>query len=129
MVSAAGAEIGERQMSGAGELNAGGDEGGIEIEDGTQLDLNTELHRGGRERLAVQDPSAALRKGGGKGRQQIVPFIVTEALDINGLHCVFLPPRLEASADRLFIGEAAWKRDRQTALWSCDGGVTYGNSL
>jgi len=32
------------------------------------------------------------------------------------------PPWLEISAVRLFIGADHWKRDRDDAPWSCDGG-------
>ncbi len=76
-------------------FNAGGDAGKhTESEDGTQLDLI-------RNSIVVDEAMLASEsllhtpQRRRQGRQQIVPFIVTEALDINGVHCVFLPPRLE----------------------------------
>ena len=47
-VLAAGAEVGEAEMTGAGELKARGDDGGVEVEDGAELNLETELHGAGR---------------------------------------------------------------------------------
>jgi hypothetical protein len=64
-VFTAGAEMREAQVSGAGELEAGGDDGGVEIDDRPELDLDAELHGGGGESLAVEDPAAAVCKGGG----------------------------------------------------------------
>jgi hypothetical protein len=46
-VFAAGAEMGEAEVSGARELKAGGDDGGVKIDDGAELDFYAELHRGG----------------------------------------------------------------------------------
>jgi hypothetical protein len=66
-VFAAGAEMGEAEVSGAGEFEAGGDDGGVEVDNGAELDLNAELHGGGGEGLAVEDPAAAVCEGGGKG--------------------------------------------------------------
>ena len=43
---AAGAEVGEGEMSGAGEFDSGGDDGGVEVEDGAELNLKTEVEGG-----------------------------------------------------------------------------------
>ena len=61
---AAGAEVGEGEVAGAGEFEAGGEDGGVEVEDGAELDLDAELHGGGGEGLAVEDPAAAIGEGG-----------------------------------------------------------------
>src|ERR1700730_6912380 len=65
-VFAAGAEVGEAEGSGAGEFEAGGDDGGVKIDDRAELDLEAELHGGGGEGLAVEDPAAAFGEGGGE---------------------------------------------------------------
>lgn len=62
-VFAAGAEVGKAEVSGAGELEARGDDGCVEVDDGTELNLDTELHGGGRECFAVEDPASAVCKG------------------------------------------------------------------
>jgi len=87
-VLAAGAEVGEAEMTGAGELKAGGDDGGIEIEDGAKLDLEAELHGAGREGSAVEHPAATVGKRRGESGDETVPLFVTEALNIERLHCV-----------------------------------------
>lgn len=81
-VFAAGAEMGEAEVSGAGEFEAGGDDGGVEFDDGAELDLDAELHRGGGEGLAVEDPAAAVGEGGGEGGKEAVALFVAEALDV-----------------------------------------------
>ena len=50
---AAGAEVGEGEVGWAGELDAGGEDGGVEVEDGAELDLDSELDGGGGEGFAV----------------------------------------------------------------------------
>ena len=60
---------------------------------------------------ATVNSTAAVCEAGEKDRQQTVPLFVAEALDVNGLHYEGWPPRLGASADRLFIGGMARKRD------------------
>jgi len=46
-IFAAGAEMGEAEVSGASKFEARADDGGVEIDDGAELDLDTELHAGG----------------------------------------------------------------------------------
>jgi hypothetical protein len=85
-VFAAGAEMGEAEMAGAGEFEAGGEDGGVKIDDGAELDLEAELHCGGREGLAVEYPAAAVGEGGGESGQEAVALFVAEALDVERLH-------------------------------------------
>lgn len=85
-VFAPGAEVSEAKMAGAGEFQAGGDDGGIEIDDGAELDFDAELHAGGGEGFAVEDPAATVGEGGGEGGKKAVAFFVTEALDVERLH-------------------------------------------
>jgi len=103
-VFAAGAEMGEAEVSGAGELEAGGDDGGVEVDDGAELDLDSELYGGGGECLAVEDPAAAVGERGGEGGKEAVALFITEALDVERLHgCRASAARLIAV--RVFIGE------------------------
>ena len=83
---AAGAEFGEGFVAGAGQLDSGGDDGGVEVEDREQLDLNAELHVGWRKRLAFEDPSSAVAEGGREVGEQAVALFVGEALDVERLH-------------------------------------------
>ena len=85
-VFAAGAEVGEAKMAGAGEFEAGGEDGGVEIDDRAELDLEAELHGGGGEGLAVEDPAATVGEGGGEGGEKAVALFVAEALDVERLH-------------------------------------------
>jgi hypothetical protein len=62
-VFSADAEVGEAEMAGAGELEAGREDGRVEIDDGAELDLDSELHRGGGEGLAFEDPAATVGEG------------------------------------------------------------------
>jgi len=91
-------------VSGTREFKAGGDDGGVEINDGAELNLQPELHHAGRKRPAVKDPAAAVGKGRSQHGEQAVAFFVAEALDVEGLHLRRLAPRLDTSADRPFIG-------------------------
>jgi hypothetical protein len=103
-VFAAGAEMGEAEVSGAGEFEAGGDDGGVEFDDRAELDLDTELHGGGREGLAVEDPASAVGEGGGESGKEAVALFVAEALDVKRLHkCRASAAGLLAA--RVFIGE------------------------
>jgi hypothetical protein len=103
-VFAAGAEMGEAEVAGAGEFEAGGDDGGVEIDDRTELDFDTELHGGGGESLAVGDPASAVGEGGGEGGKEALALFVAEALDVERLHkCRASAARLIAA--RVFIGE------------------------
>jgi len=85
-VFAACAQVREAEVSGAGEFEARADDGGVEIDDRTELDLDTKLHAGGGEGLAIEDPAAAVGKGGGEGGKEAVTLFVAEALDVERLH-------------------------------------------
>jgi hypothetical protein len=85
-VFAAGAQMGEAEVSGAGEFEAGGDYRGVKIDDGAELDFYAELHGGGREGLAVEDPAATIGEGRGEDGKEAVALFVAEALDIERLH-------------------------------------------
>jgi hypothetical protein len=98
-------------MSGAGKLNARGDDGSIQIDCSAKLNLQPKLHHAGRKRLAVKDPPSAIGKRRRQRRQQALSFFVAEALDIEGLHLRRLAPRRDTSADRPFIGADLPYRD------------------
>jgi hypothetical protein len=85
-VFAAGAEVGEGEVAGASELNAEGEHGGVEIEDGTELNLDVELEGSGREGSAVENPASAVREGVGEERQDRGALVVAETLDGEWLH-------------------------------------------
>lgn len=87
-VLARGAEIGEAKVAGAGELQARGDDGGVEVEDGAELDLKAELHGAGREGFAVKHPSSTVGESRGEDGEETVSLFVAEALNIERLHCV-----------------------------------------
>lgn len=90
-VFTASAELREREVSGAGEFQTRGDDGGVEFECSANLDFNAELHGGGGERATVKDPAATVCEGSGKYRQDPGALLVAKALDIERLH-VGLPP-------------------------------------
>ena len=92
-VIAAGAEFGEGFVAGAGEFDSGGEDGGVEVEDGEELDLDAELHIGGGEGFAVEDPAAAVGEGGGERGKQAVALLIGEGLDVEGFQ-FDLPPGL-----------------------------------
>ena len=117
-VLAAGAEVGELLVAVAGELDAGGDEGGVELEDEAELDFEANLKRGGRKGLAVEDPGSAEGDGGGQGGKEAVALFVGKSLEFNGLQ--WTSPRREVSADKEFIGGVGGGRDDGTALTSRD---------
>jgi hypothetical protein len=85
-VFAAGAEMGEAEMAGTGEFEARGENGRIEIDNGAKLDLDAELHGGGRKGFAVEDPAAAVREGCCEGGKKAVALFVAEALNVERLH-------------------------------------------
>jgi len=87
-ILAAGAEVGEAEVAGARELETGGDDRGIKVEGGAELDLEAELHGVGREGFAVEHPSATVGKSRGEGGEETVSLFVAEALNIERLHCV-----------------------------------------
>ena len=104
-IFAAGAEVGEAEVSGAGEFEAGGDDGGVEIDDCAELDFDAELHGGGGEGLAVGDPAAAVSKGGGEDGKEAVTLFIAEALDVEQLHGYKGLCGARMVAARVFIGE------------------------
>jgi hypothetical protein len=103
-VLATGAEIGEAEMTGTGEFEAGRYDRGVEIEDGTKLNLNAELHGVGRECLATDDPAPAVCEGRGESGKHALALFIAETLDVERLHGMERPPRLEGYADRVYIG-------------------------
>jgi hypothetical protein len=103
-ILSAGTEISEREVPGPRQLEARRNNRGVKIHDGAELNLESELHRARRERFAAQNPASAVRQGRGKIWQESVALLVAETLDIEKLHSVVWPPRLEFSAVRFFIG-------------------------
>jgi hypothetical protein len=85
-VFAPGAEVSEAEVPGAGEFEAGADDGGVEIDDRAELDFDAELHGGRGEGFAVEDPAAAVGEGGCERGEKALAFFVTEALDVERLH-------------------------------------------
>src|SRR6185437_10664366 len=85
-IFAAGAEVGERKVACAGQLKARGHDGAVEIDDGTKLYFETDLHRGRRECPATKYLSSAVSQRRGQIREQSVTLFVTEALYIEKLH-------------------------------------------
>jgi hypothetical protein len=82
----AGAEMGEAQMATAGEFEARGEDGRVEIDDRAELNLQAELHRRWREGFAFEDPAAAVGEGRSEGGKKAVALFVAEALDVERLH-------------------------------------------
>jgi len=82
-VFAAGAEVSEGGVAGTGELDAEGDEGSVELEDGDELKLEAEGHGGGGGGLTLEDPAAALEEAGGELGQEgeAVAVEVTEEIE------------------------------------------------
>jgi hypothetical protein len=87
-ILARGAEVGEAEVAGAGEFEARGDYGGVEIEGGAELDLEAELHGAGGECFAVEHPATTVGKPRGEDGEETVSFFVAEALNIERLHCL-----------------------------------------
>ena len=81
-VTAAGAEAGEGVVGDGGEFDAGGDEGGVELDHGAELELEAELDGGGGGSFALEDPAAAVGEGGGEVRQEGGAFGVAIALEL-----------------------------------------------
>ena len=86
-VLAAGTEVRESEMADAGELESGGEDGGVEIDDGAELDLDAKLHGGGGESFAVEYPAATVGEGRSKGGKKTVTLFVAKTLDVERLHC------------------------------------------
>jgi hypothetical protein len=84
-VLAAGAEVGEGGVGGAGEFEAGGDEGAVEFEDGAELELEAEVHGGGGEGAAFEDPSSALGEERGELGQEGEAVAVAIGEEVEGL--------------------------------------------
>ena len=87
--------MGEAEVPGAGEFEARGDDGCVEVDDGAELNLNAELHGGGRECFAVEDPASAVCKSRGERGQDTLALFVAEALNIKRLHGMFEPLPIE----------------------------------
>jgi hypothetical protein len=85
-VASTGAELGEAKVAGAGDFEAGGDEAGIEIDDGAELDLDAEGRHGGRDGFSFDDPAAAFDEDTGEVDENCLAVIVGEAFDIERLH-------------------------------------------
>jgi hypothetical protein len=100
-VLAAGAEVGEAEVTGTGEFETRGDDGGVEVEDGAELDLEAELHGAGREGFAVEHPAATVGKPRGERGEETVSIFVAEALNIEKLH---LPEMTAGGWDFLPLG-------------------------
>jgi hypothetical protein len=75
-------------MGSAGEFDSGGEDGGVEIEDGEELDFDAELYGGGGEGAAFEDPAAAVGERGREQGEDGGAFAVAEALYVDGLHAV-----------------------------------------
>jgi hypothetical protein len=110
-VLAAGAEVGEPQVAGAGKFKTRGKNRGVEVNDGAELDLESELHGVGGDGLAVQDPSATVGKGRGESWEQPLTLLVAEALDIERLHGLVGLRDEGVFSVRVFIGEWGAKRE------------------
>jgi hypothetical protein len=85
-VFAAGAEVGEAEVAVASEFDAGGEDTGVEVDDGAELDFEAKLEGAGRERSTVEDPATAFGKGVGESREDSVSLFVAEALDVERMH-------------------------------------------
>ena len=81
-VTAAGAKAGQGIVGDRGEFDAGGDERGVELDDGAELQLEAKFHRGRGRGFALEHPAAAVGKGGRKGGQQRGAFGVAVALEL-----------------------------------------------
>lgn len=76
------AEAGEVEVAGAGEFEAGGDEGGVQLDDGGELQFEAELKLGEREGAAVEEPAAAERHGFRDGGEQGAALVVAEGDEV-----------------------------------------------
>lgn len=123
-VFAAGAQVGEREVAGPRQFEAGGYDGGVQIDDGAKLDLQPNLHHAGRKGLAAEQPTSTISQRRGEGGQQTLPLFVAEALDIKELHRSLRSSGRETSAVRLFIGEDGRKRDSRNRETAHGGHVT-----
>ena len=85
-VFAADAEVGETEVAVTGELKARGEDGGVKIDDGAELDFQVELNSRGGDGFAIEYPAAAFGEGGGKRVKDGVAFFVAETLDVERLH-------------------------------------------
>ncbi len=105
---AAVAEFGKRFVRGSGEFDAGGEDGGIEVDDGAQLDLDAELGVAGRQRIAFEDPAAAVAEGAGEAGKDAVAVFVGKCLDCEGLG----HRRFGVNGATLLLGSlsVAWRR-------------------
>src|SRR5450755_3472282 len=75
-VVARSAEAGQRVVGTTGEFDAGLDEGGVELDDGLELNFEAELHTGRGRGLALEHPASALREGRGEGGQETLTVLI-----------------------------------------------------
>ncbi len=95
-----GTEVGERGVARAREFDPGAYDGGVEVQDGAQLNLDAELRIRRGERPALEHPPAAVAEGRCEVGEQAVALFVREGLNVERFHGVF-------------IGEIAVPRDWQ----------------
>jgi hypothetical protein len=84
----AGAEIGEGGVGEGGELDAGGDEGAIELDDAAELNFEAELDGVGGEGFAFEDPASTVGEGGGERGKETLPVLIAIGLEIDCIHGV-----------------------------------------
>jgi hypothetical protein len=113
-----GAEVGEGEAGGAGGFDSGGEDGGRELEDEAELDLDAELHGGGRRPRPPQSAKQVLEQDGGV-------LLVAEAPDVERLH-VGSPPQFGVFLLMLcgFRLPLLHRRGRGWASWRPRRGVT-----
>ena len=99
-IVAAGAEVGEQRVGVARELDAGGDQRAVELDDGTKLDFDAELDDGGGGGLAFEDPGAAMGEGRGEIWKQALAVDVAIGLEVERF------------------------RDEDHWVWRCPGGMS-----
>jgi hypothetical protein len=83
VVAAEGAEAGHADVAVAGEFDASGNEAAVELEDGANLDLKTELGMAGREGFLVKDPAAARGHGVEQVGQDDPMLVVAVAAEVD----------------------------------------------
>lgn len=79
-VLAAGAEVGEGGVGGAGELDAGFDESGVKVCDAAKLDFEAELDGAGGGGGALKHPAAGVGEGLSEGRDEALAVFVAVSL-------------------------------------------------
>lgn len=81
-VAGARAEAGEGFSSAAGEFDADGGEGGVELEDAAELDFEEELDGVGGEGPTVEQPASAGGEAGGELREKVFAELVADGVDV-----------------------------------------------